>query len=163
MRVCKEVGIELSEQDVENMLSVLAPTSELPASRASMSSGSGGADGRGGASGAPAGAPAAAERSRGISPEEERSRAISYDKFASLMQSGFRRSYARGEAVFSQGDAVREFYILLKGECVVLREAEPKPRGDEGRGGEGRGGEGRVRGPREVTRLGPGEDRKSAG
>ena len=46
----------------------------------------------------------------------ERSRAISYDKFASLMQSGFRRSYARGEAVFAQGDAVREFYILLKGE-----------------------------------------------
>ena len=43
-------------------------------------------------------------------------RNISYDKFASLMQSGFRRSYARGEAVFAQGDAVREFYILLKGE-----------------------------------------------
>ena len=37
---------------------------------------------------------------------------------------------------------------------MVLREAEPKPRGDEG---EGRGGEGRVRGPREVTRLGPGD------
>ena len=30
MRVCKEVGVDLSERDVENMLSVLAPTSELP-------------------------------------------------------------------------------------------------------------------------------------
>ena len=114
--MCKEVGVELSEQDVENMLSVLAPTSELPASSASMGSGSSGGNGRGGASGAPAGAAGAAERSRGVSKQEEQSRAISYDKFASLMQSGFRRSYARGEAVFSQGDAVREFYILLKGE-----------------------------------------------
>ena len=104
MRVCKEVGVELSEQDVENMLSVLAPTSELPASSASMGSASSGGDGRAGAS-------------RTLTPkQEEQSRAISYDKFASLMQSGFRRSYARGEAVFSQGDAVREFYILLKGE-----------------------------------------------
>ena len=117
MRVCKEVGVELSEQDVENMLSVLAPTSELPASSASVgSASSSGGDGRAGASGAPAGAAGAAEGSGGISRAEERSRAISYDKFASLMQSGFRRSYARGEAVFAQGDAVREFYILLKGE-----------------------------------------------
>ena len=116
MRVCKEVGVELSEQDVENMLSVLAPTSELPASTASVGSGGGGGDGRAGASGAPAGAAGAAEGPGGISRAEERSRAISYDKFASLMQSGFRRSYARGEAVFAQGDAVREFYILLKGE-----------------------------------------------
>ena len=38
----------------------------------------------------------------------------------------------------NQGDAVREFFILLKGECVVQRE---------------RFGATSVRGPREVTRL----------
>ena len=38
---------------------------------------------------------------------------------------------------------MREFFILLKGECVVQREAEPKQKGEDGR----------VRGPREGTRL----------
>ena len=84
MRVCKEVGVELSERDVENMLSVLAPSFDLqPMNSGSNSSGANSGSG-------------------GAGNQGEASRAISYDKFASLMQSGFRRSYAEGSAVFSQ-------------------------------------------------------------
>ena len=83
VRVCKEVGVELSERDVENMLSVLAPSSPMGA--------------------AAAGGGAAA----GAAPAPPREIAISYDKFATMMQQSFRRSYAEGATVFAQeGDGM---------------------------------------------------------
>ena len=66
-------------------------------------------------------------------------RAISYDKFAKMMESSYRRTYKPGEAIFSQGDAVDGFYIVTHGECRVQVSA---------RSGEA---------PKEITKLGPGD------
>ena len=107
-RVCNQLGYPVSERDVENMLSVLAPSA--PDS---------------GGDAAAAGAP--------------RSRAISYEKFAKTMESSYRRRFATGDAVFSQGDAVDGFYIVVSGKCSVRAVGRPgQP-------------------PTEIARLGPGD------
>lgn len=49
----------------------------------------------------------------------EGKRAISYEKFAKMMESSYRRHFKAGEPVFRQGDKVDGFYILTKGECFV--------------------------------------------
>ena len=106
-RVCSELGVEVSERDVENMLSVLAPS----ATTGAFSS------------------------SKGTKQE----RMISYDKFSTMLQSSFQRTFDAGTAIFEQGDEVRGFYIIQKGECVVQARAAPDA-------------------PlREVTRLGAGD------
>ena len=64
---------------------------------------------------------------------------ISYDKFSTMLQSSFQRTFDAGTAIFEQGDEVRGFYHRQKGECVVQARAAPDA-------------------PlREVTRLGAGD------
>ena len=124
VRVCKECGFELSTRDVENMLSVLAPSSPM----------TGAASAHG-------------------APPSDPSRAISYDKFSTMMQQSFRKRYAQGASIFKQGDAVRDFYIIMSGE-VSVQVADTDPSGaSRGAGGLTR----RAQPPKEVTRLGPGD------
>ena len=106
-RVCSELGVEVSERDVENMLSVLAPSATTGAFSSSKAT--------------------------------KQERMISYDKFSTMLQSSFQRTFDAGTAIFEQGDEVRGFYIIQKGECVVQARAAPDA-------------------PlREVTRLGAGD------
>jgi len=103
-RVCHQLGFAVSERDVENMLSVLAPTDNGSALRGGLPS-----------------------------------RAISYDKFAKMMESSYRRRFRASECIFRQGDAVDGFYIVVSGECSVQVSA---------RQGEA---------PKEIAQLGPGD------
>ena len=130
VRVCKECGFELSTRDVENMLSVLAPSSPMAAT---ASGGAAAADG---------------------APPSDPSRAISYDRFSTMMQQSFRKRYPQGASIFKQGDAVRDFYIIMSGE-VSVQVADTTAANGASRGG-GSGG-GRRAQPKEVTRLGPGD------
>ena len=52
-------------------------------------------------------------------------RAISYEKFAKMMESSYRRHFKAGETIFKQGDAVDGFYILTLGECMRLAAQTP--------------------------------------
>jgi len=100
-RVCAQLGYKVDERDLDNMLSVLAPSKSLD--------------------------------------HHSDERAISYDKFATMMESSYRRRYKAGEAVFRQGDPVDGFYILTQGECFVQASSRPGSA------------------PQEVARLGPGD------
>ena len=97
-----QLGYTVSERDVDNMLSVLAPSSDT-----STMVGGG------------------ANTPRASDPKELPSRAISYDKFAKTMESSYKRTFTTGDAVFHQGDAVDGFYIVVSGECSV--QARPLP------------------------------------
>lgn len=109
-RVCTQLGFTVSERDIENMLSVLAPSYETPAEGIDDAT----APGDGG-------------------------RAISYDKFAKMMESSYHRHYNLGECIFRQGDAVDGFFIVVSGECGVQVHARA---GDA---------------PQEIASLGPGD------
>jgi serine/threonine protein kinase/ribosomal protein L12E/L44/L45/RPP1/RPP2 len=130
-RVCNQLGYPVSERDVENMLSVLAPSETASGERVSAGSSAGGSGAGGGAGGVGLAASASAS-----APAP---RAISYDKFAKMMESSYRRTYKPGEAIFSQGDAVDGFYIVTHGECRVQVSAR---QGED---------------PKEITKLGPGD------
>ena len=128
-RVCNQLGYAVSERDVENMLSVLAPTENT----GSENGGKGG-KASGGSNGSGGGASDGGKGSGGVL-----ARQISYDKFAKMMESSYRRRFAPGEHVFSQGDAVDGFYIVVSGECKVTA----TPRAGQS--------------PTEIAKLGPGD------
>ena len=107
-RTCHQLGFPVSERDVENMLSILAPSVN-----------------------------AAPEPLTKLAPEPLTklgslkampSRAISYDKFAKMMESSYRRQFRPGDAIFRQGDAVDGFYIVVSGECSVQVSGTDDPR-----------------------------------
>jgi CRP-like cAMP-binding protein len=98
-RVCREIGLELGERDVDNMLAVLAPSAS-------------GAQGQ------------SASSSKGAPPPPSE-RNITFDKFETMMQSSYRRRYHKGDSVFEQGDEVRGFYILIEGEVAVKARGGP--------------------------------------
>jgi CRP-like cAMP-binding protein len=98
-RVCSQLGLDITERDIDNMLAVLSPAGEKPG----------------------------------------HSREISFDRFATMMHSSYRRRFGKGQTVFKQGDPVTGFYIIMSGELVVTATASSESE------------------PREVTRLGPGD------
>ena len=125
-RVCNQLGYKVTERDVDNMLSVLAPSNAISADF------DGGPDGRGGGGGGSGGG---GDGGAHAHP----SRAISFDKFAKMMESSYRRTFTAGEAIFWEGDAVDGFYIVVSGECSVQATARPNTP------------------PAEITKLGPGD------
>lgn len=100
-RVCSQLGLDITERDIDNMLAVLAPS--------------------------------AVREGPGQSKE------FSFDRFATMMHSSYRRQFGKGQTVFRQGDPVTGFYIIMSGELVVTATASSESE------------------PREVTRLGPGD------
>ena len=101
-RVCRQLGLDITERDIDNMLSVLAPST---------------------AGGGP----------------DANTREISFDRFATMMHSSYRRRFSKGQTIFKQGDPVTGFYIIMSGELIVSARATSGSQ------------------PREVTRLGPGD------
>ena len=137
-RVCNQLGYPVSERDVENMLSVLAPSESASGQRKAQES----IVGDRAAANVAADATGAAGRAVGDADGQlgaAADRNISYDKFAKMMESSYRRTFKPGEAIFSQGDAVDGFYIVTQGECRVLVTSR---KGEE---------------PTEITKLGPGD------
>jgi len=114
-RVCHQLGYTITERDLENMLSVLAPSQQALAPTEPPVAEAGGDDRSG------------------------QTRHISFDKFARMMESSYRRHFAPGEAVFREGDAVDGFYIVVSGECSVQATTRPNTP------------------PREIASLGPGD------
>lgn len=62
-----------------------------------------------------------AEQKVTVADGEER--AISFEKFATMMDSSYRRRFRAGEAIFRKGEAVDGFYIVTEGECFVQASA----------------------------------------
>lgn len=110
-RTCHQLGFPVSERDVENMLSILAPSVNPELSLST----------------APSVNAEPEPLTKPVSLKAMPSRAISYDKFAKMMESSYRRQFRPGDAIFRQGDAVDGFYIVVSGECSVQVSATDDP------------------------------------
>jgi len=140
-RVCDELGYEISERELHNMMAVLAPTDHtvvdaeaLPQQAAAAArSGVRKLTSRlfGGAEAGPAPPePAASRPSAG--------RTITFESYARALNRSHAKLFKTGDCVFRQGDDVDGFYIITRGGCRVV------VRGREG--------------PEvEIARLGPGD------
>ena len=92
-RACNRLGFAVSERDIDNMLSVLAPSEPV-----------------------------------NVGPDTVavKARAISYDKFAKMMESSYRRRYSVGDCIFRQVCAVRNplrYAVYVSAHEVFVRHA----------------------------------------
>mmetsp|Transcript_34773 Transcript_34773/g.86766 ORF Transcript_34773/g.86766 Transcript_34773/m.86766 type:complete len:1133 (+) Transcript_34773:61-3459(+) len=94
-RVSFDLGFEVTERELNNMMAVLAPTGQ----HAPLS---------------PSGAGAAAQNA------DKGERTISFESYSRALNKSFSRAFRRGQRIFRQGDEVDGFYIITRGTCAVL-------------------------------------------
>jgi hypothetical protein len=129
--VCAELGYDLAEKELLNMMAVLAPTGPHASLRPSPSVSSSSASASPAGAAAPSGPTAAA--AAGVAASDERT--ISFESYSRALNKSFAKSFRKGERIIAQGDGIDGFYIITKGTCKVVVSPKAGPEVSRGRPG----------------------------